>query len=84
MVDIYSFLVAHPEPNARLSVADFDADLRGWMYKAGEQINRCGGRGKKIIKYSEKNTLRICMTELLERLSCTQVLSGKKVGAVKC
>ena len=58
MVDIYSFLVAHPEPNARLSVADFDADLRGWMYKAGEQINRCGGRGKKIIKYSEKKYLK--------------------------
>lgn len=58
MVDIYNFLVAHPEPHASLNVADFDADLRGWMYKAGEQINRCGGKGKKIIKYSEKKYLK--------------------------
>lgn len=58
MADVYNFLVAHPRPHEVLSVANFDADLRAWMYKAGEQISRCGGRGKKIIKYSEKKYLK--------------------------
>lgn len=58
MVDMYNFLVAHPESHESLNIADFDACLRVWMHKAGEQISRCGGRGKKIIKYSEKKYLK--------------------------
>lgn len=58
MVDYYNFLVAHPPVGEGLDCLKAYLKLEEWMQKVGGQIERCGGKNGRVVKFSREKYLR--------------------------